>query len=840
MENINKKDMADSCRMAALTVLFHGDWAETNRDSYGIEDLIAMNALYRPGPMDLIPNYIARKHGTEDVEYDHPSLVPVLEKTYGIPVYQEQVMQMAQVFAGFTLGGADMLRRAMGKKVQSEMDAQRDAFVSGAMDTHNVSKSLATHVFDQIDKFASYGFNRCVSGSTKLHRPWVSPGCLHPTIEQMYRIRHDRDYAKSIGSGQLHDKYRRVGYGKAYSLNEAGRLAYNRIVDIRYEGKDEVFEVTTETGRTIRCNARHSFPTTTGKKRLSELAVGDELFVILESKTGTWEKKGGMYGGPTNLPKKGQQGFQTVGDTPFKRWKAIKAHKRKNAVTCDGCGDPLAGRRVEVHHRDGDYLNATEANAEALCVGCHKKEHYALGRTRAGQKGLPSGTEAIVSVEPVGIEDVYDVEMEAPYHTFVTDTGIVTCNSHAAAYAILAYQEAWFSTHYPVEYMAAKLQFEADDNAKKRQYLAVARRMGVEVRPPSINSSGVGFEARVDSSGTGRVFYGLGSVKHVGEAAMDQVFAERSQGTFADMESFVVRVLCAERTKVNSRTVESLIKVGAFDEFGERAQMLHELPAWTKWAQKMRDFAKGTRKSEPEMPAFGDPGPPAPLESRLAWERELMGQYVSGHPMDGYEAATPMIERATGCSNGGPKSQEKTEEEEMLEAAGDEFVPDERMRSDTFSTGYDSEMYPVFGVISARQDKTTKTGKPYAVVTVQTADERETELFAWSEALNRFGSYLHEGERVLVIAELNPSFKDSVQSVVLATEVLAEWTSVCVVRPREGAFSEARALVERFSATGGSCQVVFEQGGVLVGGPDVQLTARRVRQLERLGAVELR
>ena len=97
-----------------------------------LDDLIAMNALYRPGPMDLIPNYIDRKHGREDVRHPHPMLEEILEPTYGIPVYQEQVMQMAQTMGGYTLGGADLLRRAMGKKKQEEMDKQRVIFVEGA------------------------------------------------------------------------------------------------------------------------------------------------------------------------------------------------------------------------------------------------------------------------------------------------------------------------------------------------------------------------------------------------------------------------------------------------------------------------------------------------------------------------------------------------------------------------------------------------------------------------------------------------------------------------------------------------------------------------------------
>ncbi len=125
-----------------------------------LEDLIAIVALYRPGPMENIPTYIKRKHGEEAATYLHPALEPVLIETFGIPIYQEQVMQMAQVLAGYSLGNADLLRRAMGKKNQAEMDAQRKNFCDGALLHNNVDEKLANKIFDEINAFAGYGFNK--------------------------------------------------------------------------------------------------------------------------------------------------------------------------------------------------------------------------------------------------------------------------------------------------------------------------------------------------------------------------------------------------------------------------------------------------------------------------------------------------------------------------------------------------------------------------------------------------------------------------------------------------------------------------------------------------------
>jgi DNA polymerase-3 subunit alpha len=124
-----------------------------------IEHLIALGALYRPGPMDNIPTYIACKNGLEEPDYLHPKLSNILRETYGVIIYQEQVMEIAKTLAGYTLGAADLLRRAMGKKIKAEMDAQRQLFVEGSVN-NGVDKKQASDIFDLVAKFAGYGFNK--------------------------------------------------------------------------------------------------------------------------------------------------------------------------------------------------------------------------------------------------------------------------------------------------------------------------------------------------------------------------------------------------------------------------------------------------------------------------------------------------------------------------------------------------------------------------------------------------------------------------------------------------------------------------------------------------------
>ena len=139
------------------------------------EDIIALVALYRPGPMDLIPDYIARKHGRQEVEYPDSRIQPVLEETYGIMVYQEQVMQMAQVVGGYSLGGADLLRRAMGKKKPEEMAEQSKIFCEGAV-KNGLTEAKASEIFKLMEAFAGYGFNKSHAAAYALlayHTAWL-------------------------------------------------------------------------------------------------------------------------------------------------------------------------------------------------------------------------------------------------------------------------------------------------------------------------------------------------------------------------------------------------------------------------------------------------------------------------------------------------------------------------------------------------------------------------------------------------------------------------------------------------------------------------------------------
>ena len=342
-----------------------------------VEDLTALNALYRPGPIQggMIDDFIERKWGRRKVEYAFPELEGILKETLGVMLYQEQVMQIANVLASYSLGEADLLRRAMGKKNAKEMAKQRDRFVSGAVE-HGVSKETAGDIFDQMDKFAGYGFNK----------------------------------------------------------------------------------------------------------------------------------------------------------------------------------------------------------------------------------------------------------------------------SHAAAYALLAYQTAYLKTHYPVEFMAALLTSETSKPDSVVKYIGECREMGIRVEPPDVQVSGAQFTPQVMSGGAA-IRFGLAAVKNVGGNAIESILKARAEvgGRFKSLWEFCEKV---DLRVMNKRVIESLIKAGALDSLGTRGQLNNAVDRAMERAQKaQRDAEQGQSGLFglfDEAPAHGREGdalPPAPdwEESvRLANEKEVLGFFVSGHPLDKY------------------------------------------------------------------------------------------------------------------------------------------------------------------------------------------------------------
>jgi len=454
-----------------------------------VEHITALVALYRPGPMELIPEFIKRRHGEIEIQYEHPLLEPIARETYGILIYQEQVMQAAQVLAGFTLGSADLLRRAMGKKKPEEMAKQRAVFVKGCAEKNKIPAAKANDIFDLLEKFAGYGFNK----------------------------------------------------------------------------------------------------------------------------------------------------------------------------------------------------------------------------------------------------------------------------SHAAAYAIVAYQTAYLKANYPVEFFCAMMTNDMADTAKLSQYINEARAFGIEVLGPDVNESQVHFAPALTRSGvrqtaaitpndekTGEIKlaalsreaatpkgirFGLAAIKGVGEVAVETILKARNAGgKFQSLSDLCERV---DGRTVNRKILEALIKSGACDDFGQtRAALFAQIErTLARAASITSDRQKGQgslfgalEEQAPVAPESGDNLPEWPQHELLANEKELLGFYVTGHPLTPY---VPILEKYALTSTA--------------------KLPALSNRSLT----------RIGGLIAAVQNGVSKkSGKPYSLITLEDL-EGSVQVLCLNENYEKYRGLLAPNRAILVVGEVN-------------------------------------------------------------------------------------
>jgi DNA polymerase-3 subunit alpha len=437
------------------------------------EDIIALVALYRPGPMANIPTYCAVKLGDEEADYYHPKIEPILKETFGVIIYQEQVMQIAQVLSGYTLGEADMLRRAMGKKIKAEMDAQRERFVKGAVE-RELTPELANFIFDLLAKFADYGFNK----------------------------------------------------------------------------------------------------------------------------------------------------------------------------------------------------------------------------------------------------------------------------SHAAAYALIAYQTAWFKAHYPAEFLAASMTFDKSQTDKLAEFRDEARRLGIMVEPPSIRRSGVDFDVAPGPDGKLAIRYALSAIKGVGEGQAEAIVRARGDKPFTSLSDFARRISPRE---VNKKVLENLAACGAFDELEpNRARAFAAIESILATANRHAEDRKAGQNA-----LFGDAGAddlalpkvqPWPAGERLRREYEAAGFFLSGHPLDSYAGLLPKLRVSRWAK----------------------FVADVKKGATAGRLA---------AVVLDRAERRTKSGSKMGIVQLSdTTGQYEAILF--QEALNQYRDTLEKGAAVLVTLAASVE-GDDVRARIVAVEPLA-------------------------------------------------------------------
>ena len=432
-----------------------------------IRELCAMLALFRPGPMDsnFHMEYVALKNGEKEIEY-MPGLEGITKETFGLLAYQEQIMQICVQLASFTLVEADNIRKGMGKVDKKFFAEQGEKFFAGAL-KNGWDKEYLEGLWSKMCAFGGYAFNKCLCGDTQLLRYANNKNgksVFHPTIAEMYKIRHDKEFAKKNGHEELYWKYKQKGYGTCWSLNENNLLIKNNIKDIYYQGVKNCYTLTTESGKQITCTDNHKFPTSNGKKQLSEINIDTDMIFVSSG------------------------------------WKA------------------------------------------------------------KDESGIETHFEKIISIEKVGQKEVYDVEMEHPYHTLTIDNGIVTSNSHALCYAVTAYICQYLKWRWPLPYWITALQFASDDNLPR--FISEINKVGkILVTSPDINKSKLSFYADFDTS---KIVWSISKVKQCGEVAVSFIFEEREKnGPFFDLQEFLFR---CDKRKVNKSVVENLILAGAFDD----------------------------------------------------------------------------------------------------------------------------------------------------------------------------------------------------------------------------------------------------------------------------------
>ena len=553
-----------------------------------INDLIASVALFRPGPLDSgsAQAYIDCKNGLIEPEYLWGTY-DIVKDTYGQLIYQESVSKIAQKIGGLTLGDGVNLVKALSKKKIEKVRKFKDRYFEGAK-KNGCPKEAAERIWEIVEAGASYLFNKCISGKECIMRCSNNKGI---TIEQMYKTMNDLKWAKENNKMPLRGKYLSLGYGTAWSLDYDGKLRKNRIVDIRYEGKRPLYRITLENGKTIDVTENHRHPTSNGTKRTDQLRVGvDKMYCYLGYKkkdtTYRFTDKGDLnnlnYHSNENVThyeinsEKGVCEFTSRETEYTKLLDYINNYKKDY---CEECGKRDC--RLEVHHKNGDHSCCGDnfSNLQTLCVSCHKKAHYKLGRTKMGESGVDTTMSTVVSVEYIGEDDVYDVEMEAPLHTFLNGNGIVTHNSHATAYGLTAYVGAWLKVHYPIAFYTVLLKWV--DKEKLPTLMNEMREVGdAKIAQPDINISGVNF---VTDFKTNTIYWSLSRIKQLGEKAVGYIVRERNlMGQFLSLEEFIARIFKYKlkqyqywddpdnpeeykQCPVNARHVRNLIMAGAFD-----------------------------------------------------------------------------------------------------------------------------------------------------------------------------------------------------------------------------------------------------------------------------------
>lgn len=535
---------------------------------YGIrsfEEGAFVAAAIRPSFDSWRDGFLARKPyttGSKDLD-------KVLSETGGYILFQESLMRYFDWLGVTPAESIGLIKKISKKKIkQEDFDSLEDR-----LKKKWVENTGSTKMFDEtwhlVQSCISYGF--CVSGDTKLYRSRNGTG-YHPTVEEMYLIRNNTEYAKQTNHKDLHSKYYSYGYGKTLSLFQDGYIRENGIKDIYFMGERDVYRVETENSKTIKCTIDHKFPTPKGELKLSELSVGDELYCVgeLRERTYDYQLTDGNY--EKNIPKKGQMGFQKNPNGPYVIYDGERKSHVKNGDSCEICGLEYSPNiAFELHHKDINRKNNTVENLQWLCPSCHRKVHYQAGRTKRYGRGRYFYTEKITSITYVGKENVYSVSMEDPNHNFALSNGLITsnCSSHAAATSLDMCYGAYLKVNYPLEYYTVCFNNYADDDIRTKKLIGELPYFGIKFENAKFRHSSSSHSYDKD---TNTIYKGLSAVKYLSARVGDELYEIRDK----KYDNFTALLIdLADNFSINARQIEILIKTDFFSEFGNINKLLH-------------------------------------------------------------------------------------------------------------------------------------------------------------------------------------------------------------------------------------------------------------------------
>lgn len=552
-----------------------------------IDHLAALISILRPGTMNALldgksmtNHYVDRKHNREAVTYIDNKLEQYLDTTFGILVYQEQSIAIAKGLAGFTPEQANALRKAIGKKKADELAKLREVFIQGCIEKSGFNKDIAIELFDNIESSNRYSFNACISFDTLITKQSVGNKDIDYTVEHMFNIKNNIEYAKKHNQLNLYKKYKMQGhYGRGLSMSEDGRIRPNIIKDIRFAGKRQTFKIILNNGNFIKVTDNHKFPTPDGIKLTSELVVGNKLYTC-----GKYEKNNTRYKfsniSSKELRESGKtyegNGFQLKENNPSYTNGSYTDFINNGKLlpkTCQICNQEH--RRLEIHHKNGDRTNSKLENLIRLCPSCHKKEEYKVGRTKRGEKGYPTILSEIISIEKDEIVNTYDVEMDAPNHTFIANGDILTCNSHAYTYSFITYATAYAKAHFPIHFFCAALK-QIKDMDELKDLMSEVALFDLEVLGPSIANPLSRFNIT-----DGRIQYGWSEIRKSGHKdVVDFVnyIVEMEKKLGKEAKEFTwYEFLILIASEMRSDAMVNLISCGILDNTGiSRKEQLHE------------------------------------------------------------------------------------------------------------------------------------------------------------------------------------------------------------------------------------------------------------------------